>query len=395
MALTDTTIKNAKPQDKQYRLTDGDGLYLLIQPNGKKWWRQDYRFTGKDKTLSLGVYPDVSLKMARERRDEIRRQVVEGIDPSAHRKSSKLTQKDLLSNSFEFITQEWYQKQLPTWSKNHAERVMGRFQREVFPWIGSKPISTITAPELLEVVRKAEGRGHIETAHRILQDCGRVFRYAIAIGKAERDISADLRDALQPVQEEHFPAITEPKEVAGLLRAIDNFSGTFIVKTALQLAPLFFVRIGELRHARWREIDFEKSEWRYFVGKTTSDHLVPLSLQSIALLKALHPLTSYGEWVFPSERKRNQPFSEATINAALQRIGYNTKTEMTGHGFRAMARTLIHEELGFDPAIIEHQLAHQVSDALGTAYNRTKFIKDRKIMMQKWADYLDDLKKEK
>ena len=244
-------------------------------------------------------------------------------------------------------------------------------------------------------MRKAEGRGHIETAHRILQDCGRVFRYAIAIGKAERDIAADLRDALQPVQEQHFAAITDPKEVAGLLRAIDNFSGSLIVKTALQLAPLFFVRIGELRQARWEDVDFEKAEWRYLVSKTKSDHLVPLSLQSIALLKTLQPFTGNCEWVFPSLRKHEKPFSEATINAALQRMGYDTKKEMTGHGFRAMARTLLHEELGFEPAVIEHQLAHQVSDALGTAYNRTKFIEKRKQMMQDWADYLDTLKKTK
>lgn len=392
MALTDTAIKNAKPLSKQYRLTDGLGLYLLVRPNGSKLWRQDYRFAGKDKTLSVGIYPDVSLKLARERRDEIRRQVAQEVDPSEYRKSTKLIQESLLENSFEAITREWYLKNKVQWSDNHAARVISRFEREIFPWIGAKQINVITAPELLATIRKIEERGQIETAHRVLQGCGQVFRYAIATARADRNVASDLKGALPPVREKHFAAIIDPKGVASLLRNIDNFSGTFVVKIALQLAPFVFVRPGELRHARWEDIDIAAGEWKYKVSKTKTDHLVPLARQSIVLLEALYPLTGRSGWVFPGVRKRDKPISEVTINAALQRMGYDTKTEMTGHGFRAMARTLLHEQLHFDPHIIEHQLAHQVPDALGTAYNRTKFIKERKEMMQAWADYLDQLK---
>ena len=392
MALTDTAIKNAKPLSRQYRLTDGQGLYLLIRPNGSKLWRQDYRFAGKDKTLSVGIYPDVPLKLARERRDEIRTLVARGIDPSLQRKANKLEQTHQSTNTFEAIAREWFTKQATAWAKSHSSKIIQRLERDIFPWLGSYIISDITAPELLNVIRKIENRGRHETAHRALQNCSQIFRYAIATGRAQRDPSGDLRGALAPVKNEHFAAITDPKQVAALLKTIDTFDGTYIVKTALQLAPLVFVRPGELRQAKWENINLEKGEWTYTVSKTKTDHLVPLSTQAAQLLRELHPLTGTSEWVFPSIRTNTKPISDMTLNAALQRMGYNTKTEMTAHGFRAMARTLLHEQLHFDPHIIEHQLAHQVPDTLGRAYNRTKFIKERKEMMQTWADYLDSLK---
>lgn len=392
MALTDTAIKNAKPLSRQYRMTDGQGLYLLVRPNGSKLWRQDYRFAGKDKTLSVGIYPDVPLKLARERRDEIRALVAQGIDPSLQRKANKLQQTHQSANTFEAIAREWFAKQATAWAKSHSSKIIQRLERDIFPWLGSYTISDITAPELLEVIRKIENRGRHETAHRALQNCSQIFRYAIATGRAQRDPSGDLRGALAPVKNEHFAAITDPKQAATLLKTIDTFDGTYVVKTALQLAPLVFVRPGELRQAKWEHINLETGEWTYTVSKTKTEHLVPLSTQAIHLLKELYPLTGASEWVFPSIRTNTKPISDMTLNAALQRMGYNTKTEMTAHGFRAMARTLLHEQLHFDPHIIEHQLAHQVPDALGRAYNRTKFIKERKEMMQVWADYLDLLK---
>ena len=250
MALTDTAIKTAKPLFRQYRLTDGQGLYLLIRPNGSKLWRQDYRFASKDKTLSVGIYPDVSLKLARERRDEIRALVAQGIDPSLQRKTSKLTQTHLSANTFEAIAREWFTKQATAWAKSHSSKIIQRLERDIFPWLGSYITSDITAPELLNVIRKIETRGKHETAHRALQNCSQIFRYAVATGRAQRDPCADLKGALTPVKSKHFAAITDSQEVGKLLKAIDTFVGTYIVKTALQLAPLVFVRPGELRQAQ-------------------------------------------------------------------------------------------------------------------------------------------------
>ncbi|THF64246.1 tyrosine-type recombinase/integrase [Pseudothauera rhizosphaerae] len=392
MALTDTAIRAAKPAEKPVKLFDEKGLYLELSPAGGKWWRLKYRFGGKEKRISLGTYPDVGLKQARERRDEARKLLADGIDPGEHRKAQKAAGEERAANSFEVVAREWYAKMAATWVPSHGEKIIRRLERDIFPWLGRKPVGDIGSPELLATIRKIEDRGRLETAHRALQNCSQVFRYAIATGRAERDPAADLRGALPPVRETHFAAITDPKEVAGLLRAIDGFTGTFIVKAALQLSPLVFVRPGELRRARWESIDLDAGEWRYFVTKTASDHLVPLSTQAVAILRELQPLTGRNQWVFPGMRDHQKPMSEAAINAALRRMGYDTKAEMTGHGFRAMARTILHEELGFDPAVIEHQLAHQVPDALGTAYNRTKFIKERRQMMQRWADYLDKLK---
>lgn len=399
MALTDTAIKAAKPADKPVKMTDGDGLYLLVHPNGGKWWRFDYRFDGKRKTLSMGVYPDVTLRDARERRDEARRQIANQIDPGEHRKANKNARADAVANSFETVAREWFTKMLPTWTPDHADKIIKRLERDVFPWIGGEPIADLNAPKVLTTIRRIEARGRLETAHRALQNCGQVFRYAVATGRAERDPTGDLRGALPPTREKHMAAITDPAEVGALLRAIDAFRGTLIVQSALKLSALVFVRPGELRQAEWAEIDLDKGEWNIPASRMkgwarkgiTTPHLVPLAPQAVAILRDLQPLTGRGQFVF-SGRDPKKCMSNAAVNAALRRMGYDTKTEMTGHGFRAMARTILHEELGVDREAIEHQLAHAVPDALGTAYNRTKFIKERRVMMQRWADYLEKLK---
>lgn len=391
MPLSDTTIRSAKPTEKAQKLFDGGGLYLEVAPSGGKWWRLKYRFGGKEKRISLGVYPDVTLKDARERRDAARKLLANDIDPGENRKVQKAAKVERAANSFEAIGREWFAQQLPTWAASHADKIIKRLENDVFPWLGGKAIAEITAPDVLSVLRRIEGRGTNDTAHRASGNISQVMRYAIATGRAERDPVPDLRGALPPLRHDNFASITEPTKVAELLRAMDAFSGTFVVKSALLLAPLLFVRPGELRKAEWAGFDLEKAEWRYLVTKTKTEHLVPLSSQAIAILKELHNLTGHGGYVFPG-RDPQKPMSEAAVNAALRRMGYDTKTEITGHGFRAMARTILHEELHQKPEVIEHQLAHQVGDNLGTAYNRTKFLKERKAMMQLWADYLDRLK---
>ncbi|MGF6465257.1 tyrosine-type recombinase/integrase [Paraburkholderia youngii] len=393
MALTDLKIRNAKPTDKQQKLFDERGLYLLVTPAGGKWWRLKYRFGGKEKSLSMGVFPQVTLKEARERRDAARMQLAKGKDPSVERKLERDGAAERAANSFEAVAREWFAKYEPGWAKSHAEKVMGRLEKDVFPWLGGRPIAEITAPEVLAVLRRVEARGALDTAHRVHQNCGQVFRYAIATGRAERDVSADLRGALPPARHTHFASVTEPSEVAGLLRAFDAFRGTPVVQCALRLAPLLFVRPGELRTAEWAHFDLDRAQWRYTVSKTKTQHLVPLATQAVAILRELHAHTGQRTYVFPG-RDVKKPMSGAAVNAALRRMGFDTKTEITGHGFRAMARTILHEHLRFPGEVIEHQLAHNVPDALGSAYNRTKFIDDRIRMMQAWADYLDALKAE-
>lgn len=391
MPLTDPAIRNAKYGAQPNRLFDERGLYLELSPSGGKWWRFKYRYEGKEKRISLGTYPDVKLKEARELRDDARKLLAQEIDPSEHRKAKKASRIQEVTNSFEAVAREWFAKYSTQWTEGHGSRIIRRLERDVFPWVGSLSISDVNAPILLSVIRRIEARGAIETAHRALSNCGQVFRYAIATGRAERDPSADLRGALPPVKEKHFAAVTEPKEVTKLLRVIDDYEGTLIVKCALRLAPLVFVRPGELRQAKWEDINFETAEWRYTVTKTDSEHIVPLAKQAIAILEELHPLTGAGNFVFPSARSNSRPMSDNAILAAMRRMGIS-KEEMTGHGFRAMARTILDEELGFRADFIEHQLAHAVRDPNGRAYNRTKHLADRKIMMQAWADYLDNLK---
>ncbi len=389
MPLTATELKNAKPRDKLYKKYDERGLYIEITPTGAKRWRFKYRFDQKEKRISLGLYPDVSLKEARDARDESRKHLTNGIDPSKFRKTKKAARLDANANSFELIAIEWHSKQ--TCTPDHAKRILNRLTNDIFPWLGKLPITEITAPELLNIVRKIEKRGAIESAHRALSTCGQIFRYAIATTRAERDPSSDLKGALTPVKKQHFAAVTEPKDAARILRSLDCYHGTLIVQTALKLAPLVFVRPGELRKAEWKDINIEKAEWRYLVTKTNTQHIVPLATQAIELLQEIQPLTGKGRFVFPSARSRLKPMSENAILAAMRSLDI-AKEEMSGHGFRAMARTILDEELGFRVDYIEHQLAHAVRDPNGRAYNRTAHLPERKKMMQDWADYLFKLK---
>lgn len=391
MPLTDVAVRKIKPTDKAFKVADEKGLHLLVSPSGGKLWRLKYRFEGKEKLLSFGAYPDVSLAKAREKRDTARALLADGIDPGEHRKEAAAEKALRAVNSFEAVTREWADKKKTSWVPAYADRLLRRFERDIFPLIGKKPTADIKPMELLAVIRKIEARGAIETAHRAMQDCGQVLRYAIATGRAERDISADLRGALTPVVVEHYAAVTEPSKVAGLLRMLDAYQGSYIVKTAMSLAPLLFVRPGELRRALWADIDLDAGEWRYTVTKTKTEHLVPLATQSVAILRELHLLTGSGLYVFPGARSNGRPMSDNAVLAAMRRSGI-TGDEMTGHGFRAMARTILDEVLGFRPDFIEHQLAHAVRDANGRAYNRTSHLAERKKMMQAWADYLDKLK---
>ncbi len=391
MPLTDTAIRNAKPGAKPAKLFDERGLFLLVTPAGGKWWRLKYRFDNKEKLLSLGTYPDVSLKDARGRRDTARKLLADGIDPGENRKAVKATKVERAANSFEVVAREWYAKHAPNWVEHHGDRIIRRLERDIFPWIGGRPIADVTAPELLATVQRIEKRGALETAHRALGNCGQVFRYAVATGRAMRDPSGDLRGALPPAKGDHFAATTEPKQVAELLRTLDGYQGTFTVACALRLAPLVFVRPGELRTAQWADIDIDAAEWRYTVTKTGTAHIVPLATQAVMILRELHALTGTGRFVFPGARSNGRPMSDNAILAAMRRMGI-AKDAMSGHGFRAMARTILDEVLGVRPDLIEHQLAHAVKDPNGRAYNRTAHLPERRKMMQQWGDYLDKLK---
>jgi integrase len=392
MKLNEMSVRKAKPEAKSYKMADGGGMYLEVMPTGSKYWRFKYRFGGKEKRLAFGVYPDVSLSLARSRRDDARKLLANEVDPGVVKQQSKRASKENAANSFEAIAREWFAKFSPQWAQSHAEKTMSRLEKNVFPWIGSEPIGSITPPQLLAVIRRTESRGALDTAHRVKQNCGQIFRYAVATGRTERDPSQDLKGAIPHGVTSHFASITDPEQVGALLRAIEGFRGTFVVQCALTLAPLLFVRPGELRKAEWKDIDFDKAEWRYFVSKTKIEQIVPLATQALEVLRELYSLTGSGRYLFPGGRDPKRPMSDAAVNAALRRMGYDTKTEITGHGFRAMARTILAEELHQKPEVIEHQLAHKVPDALGSAYNRTKFLKERRAMMQIWADYLDGLK---
>ena len=391
MKLTDINIKKAKKREKPYKLSDGGGLYIQIEPTGGKLWRYKYRFHGKEKLLALGKYPDVTLQEARKRHSEAREQLAQGIDPSAVKKAQKAAGAERAANSFEVIAQEWFDNWKGGKSESYCSKTIAGLKTDVFPYMGSRPIAEISAPEVLSVLRRIENRGVCETAHRIKGSISTVMRYAISTGRAYRDPCPDLRGALKSAAVKHMPTLTDPVKVAELLRSIDGYNGGHIVRAALRFAPLVFVRPGELRAAKWADIDFDRAEWRFVTSKTKTEHLVPLSRQSLEILKNLYLLTGSGEFVFPNVRP-GRPISDATMNRALQTMGYDTADDICPHGFRAMARTLLAERLGFRAEVIEHQLAHKVPDVLGTAYNRTKFLDDRRVMMQRWADYLDELK---
>jgi integrase len=390
MTLTDTKIRNAKPSAKRFKLFDERALYLEIAPAGGRWWRLKYRHGGKEKTLALGVYPEVGLKEARERRDDARRLLRDGIDPMAHKAQRKASTVGDAA-SFEAVVSEWHSKFSPGWSPTHSKRMARLFERDINPWIGKRPVAEVTAPELLSVVRRIEGRGAPETAHRALENCSQVFRYAAATGRCKSDPSRDLRGALAPFKGKHFAATTDPTRLAGILRALDGYQGTLAVCCALRLAPLVFVRPGELRRAEWKDIDLETAEWRYLVTKTKTPHIVPLSRQAVEILGELKPLTGSGRYVFPGARSSKVPMSDNGILAAMRRLDIG-KDEMSAHGWRAVARTILDEVLGVRPDFIEHQLAHAVRDPNGRAYNRTAHLVERRAMMQQWSDYLMELK---
>lgn len=404
-AKKDPVFRNATPKEdgKPNKVSDTQGLYLLVafskpDENGErsvtKYWRFDYRFGGKRKTLALGVYPDVSLAEARRAHGDAIQQIKQGIDPSIERKREKLTKELESINTFQAVANEWKTKKAISWSASNLEKVTWLLEKNLLPWLGVRPIANITAPDLLQVLRKIEERGAHETAHRAKQVCGQIFRYAIATGRAERDPAADLKDALAKHKTKHHAAITEPKELAALLRAMDNYSGSLIVRSALKLSALLFVRPGELRHMEWVEIDFDAATWSIPAEKMKmkQPHLVPLCTQALEIIRDLQQLTGSSKYVLPSERGNSRPISENTVNVALRTIGYDNDTQ-TAHGFRATARTILDEVLGFRPDHIEHQLAHEVKDPNGRAYNRTAHLPARREMMQAWADYLDGLRK--
>jgi len=399
--LTEVKIRTFKPSEKSVRLSDERGLYLEVTPNGGRWWRLRYRFGGKEKLISLGTYPDTGLRAARQRRDAARKLLETGVDPSEARRAEKASNSQVATNSFEAVAREWHATiHVAQVSSGHAARTLIRLEQDVFPWLGRLPIGEIKAPQLLQATRRVEARGAIETAHRVLQACGQVFRYAIATGRAERDPTPDLRGALKPVLVQHMAAITDPQRVGELLRAIEGYKGMPITRAALRLAPLVFVRPGELRKAEWSEFDLDAAVWRIPAARmkhtkqeklSGAPHVVPLSRQALAVVRELQPLTGHGRYVFPSPRTGERPMSDNGVLSALRRMGFPSD-EMTGHGFRAMAHTLLAERLNVDEAVIEAQLAHAVKDALGRAYNRTEFLEQRRKMLQSWADYLDKLR---
>jgi integrase len=391
MALTQVGIRNTKPREKAYKLADEKGLFLFVTPSGGKYWRFKYRFGGKEKKLAFGVYPEISLAEARERRDQARKLLTNDVDPGVVKQATKNAIVQATENSFQLVALEWYAKFSAKWVASHGDRTLRRLEKDVFPWIGNRPICEIKAPELLKVLRRIEDRGAIETAHRIHQICGQVFRYAIATGKAERDISSDLRGALPPTRKRHHATIVEPKKIAELLKAIQSYEGYFVTKCALQLAPLFFVRPGELRKAEWSEFNFETAEWRIPAEKMKmrATHIVPLSTQAISILQELETLTGNSQYVFPSIRTLRRPMSDNTVLGALRRLGYS-KDEMTGHGFRSMASTLLNEQ-GWNRDAIERQLAHAERNNIRAAYNYAEYLPERRKMMQHWADYLEAL----
>lgn len=386
--LTPSAVANAKPQEKPYKLTDERGLYLLVRPSGARWWRFDYRRpdTGKRNTLSLGTFPEVSLKRARERREEARALLADGIDPGQQRQAEREARAD----TFAAVAADWLERQRASMTTGTAEKA--QWQLSLVPELALRPVSELTAPEVLRALRKIEAKGTHDTVHRVKQRIGQVMRYAITVGLAERDPTADLRGALAPVVTTPRAAVTDPAAVADLLRALDAYTGQPATAAALRLAPLLFVRPGNLRAMEWAELDLDAAQWRIPAGKMKmrEAHIVPLASQAVAILRALQPLSSRSRYVFPSLRTADRPMSENTINAALRRLGFDKDT-MTGHGFRAMASTRLNE-LGWPPDIIERQLAHAERNKVRAAYNRAQYLDERTRMMQAWADYLDSLR---
>jgi integrase len=400
MPLNDKKLQALRKAPISGKHIDTDGLFLKITPAGGMYWQWRIR-TPKETLVSYGAYPEVSLAEARDRHRAARALRRDGIHPNEARRDAKLAQRFAADNSFEMVAREWFETKKGEWSSSYGDKIMARFQNDVFPAIGNTPINQLLPPALLAVLRRIEARGAIETAHRALENIGQVFRYSVVTGRIQSDPSRDLKGALKKPTVRHMPAITNPTNLGGLLRAIDGYSGTYVVRAALLLSPMLMLRPGELRFARWEEFDLDGSLWnipaarmkRQLAGKKNGDpHLVPLPHQAVAVLRDLAQLTGPTGLVFRGERDHERAMSENTINAALRRMGYSTSSEMTGHGFRATARTILDEVLGWNKDVIEAQLAHSVSDSLGRAYNRTEFKEQRRKMLQAWADYLDGLR---
>lgn len=402
---SNATIKAVKPGDARNRLADGAGLYLrLFVKGGSHGWRFDYSLNGRRNTLSLGTYPSTGLSLARKKADEARKLVSAGIDPSTARKEARnaavqqrTTERRAAAglppvDSFEAVAREWHTKNVATWAQSHSIKIIRRLEQDVFPWIGSKPVGSIRPMELLTLLKRVESRGAVETAHRVQQNCGQVFRYAVATGRADSDPSRDLRGALTPWKPEHYPTLTDARDVGRLLRDVEAYEGGFITKCAMKLSPMLFVRPGELRRAEWSEINLEVAEWRIPAAKMKGRvlHIVPLATQAVSILRELEALTGRTRWVFPGVRTNGEPMSENTVNAALRRLGYD-RTMITAHGFRGMASTLLHEH-GWPSDVIERQLSHAERNAVKAAYNHAEHLPVRRKMMQAWADHLDALR---
>ena len=394
MALTDTEVRNAKPTGKAYKLTDAQGLFLLVATTGNRLWRMDYRFAEKRKTLALGMYPAVSLLKARQRRDKARELLADGIDPGAAKQEAKQAQAAAMANTFEAVARDWMEKTAAVRVASTTQKIDNWMTHDVYPYIGAKPISTIGPRDVLAALRHMEARGALESVQRVKQHIGQVFRYAIATGSAERDPTPDLKGALTKHAPKNYAAITDPKQAGDLMRSIFNYAGHPNVIAALKLSPLVFARPGELRSAEWAEIDLDAAQWVIPASKMKMkvDHIVPLCTQAVEILKGMKLLTGHRRYVFPSiGRSEDRPMSENTINSALHAMGYGTDKH-TAHGFRAMARTIMDEVLEERVDLIEHQLAHQVKDPNGRAYNRTAHLPARRAMMQRWGDFLDKLR---
>ncbi|MDD2864820.1 MAG: tyrosine-type recombinase/integrase [Methylococcales bacterium] len=389
MPLSDTAIKNAKAKEAAYKLPDEKGMYLLVSTSGGRYFRFDYRFGGKRKTLALGVYPETSLKQARDKRDDARSQLADGIDPSEIRKTDKITQ----TYTFERMVREWFASNSHTITSLTHHKKLRRFEIHVFPILGNIAVNAVKSPDVFNLIKPLIAKGELETAHRIRSEISSAFAYAIAHGLTDYDPAQAVAKQLPAQKVKHRPALIEPNQVAQLLRDITHYQGTFVVQCALRLSPLLFQRPGEIRQMEWKDIDLVAREWRYLVTKTEFNHIVPLSTQAVEILESIKPLTGSGRYVFPSSRGDGRPMSDNTIRVALRTLGYDGDT-MTAHGFRTTASTLLNEQ-GWSPDAIERQLAHAPRDAVRAAYNRAQYLEERRKMMQSWADYLDELKGQK
>lgn len=390
--LTEVQVRQAKPRETPYKLFDGGGLFLLINPDGGKLWRMKFRHAGKEKLLSFGKYPAVSLAAARDEREKARQHLASDTDPAKQRKVAKLAKETAASNSFEAVAKNWHTETLKAgkWSKPHGARIWTALEKDIFPWLGKQPISDISPIECKKAIKRIAERGAVESAHRIAQNVSQVFRYAVSHELAERNPMADLLLGLPSIEKKHFSTITDPKRVGQLMRDIAGYHGQFITRCALRLATLVFVRPGELRKAEWKDFDLSAATWRYLVTKTKTQHIVPLSKQALEVLQELQPVTGRGRLLFPGIRHHDRPMSENTMNQALKSLGY-TSEDIVPHGFRGMASSLLNEQ-GWNRDAIERQLSHKEQNSVRAAYNHADYMTERRKMMQAWADYLDRLR---